>query len=179
MLEAALPWTSELHLKNTDALYNATFGFMPAEREKGIIDIAAIREFVRARAGKLPVKTLIGYLEIGGPKTGRDFTDGNLEQMLRESLRHLKETYCGASVPTGRSVAKPLPTTHSPPPAEVLLAPSLMCADLCHLEDDIRPAGSRGQRPAALRHHGCPLRAQHAAGSGDDRATSPEDRASL
>jgi len=93
LLEDALPWTTELHLKNTDKIFNSTFGFSPAERERGIVDLAVVRDLILRNAEKLPVSELIGYLEIGGPKTGRDYSDGKLEQQLRESLRYARETF--------------------------------------------------------------------------------------
>ncbi len=70
LFEAALPYTSELHLKNTDKLFNSTFGFSAAEREKGIVRVEDFRDRLLARAAELPVKTMVGYLEIGGPKLG-------------------------------------------------------------------------------------------------------------
>ncbi|MBD3243247.1 MAG: hypothetical protein GF331_21840 [Chitinivibrionales bacterium] len=90
LLEAALPYTTEIHLKNTDALFNSTFGFTAAERERGIVDIARVRDMLVENAERLPVDTLTGYLEIGGPKTGRDYSDWRLEEQLRESLRWCK-----------------------------------------------------------------------------------------
>jgi ribulose-phosphate 3-epimerase len=39
LFKAALPYTTELHLKNTDSLFHSTFGFTEAERQKGIVDI--------------------------------------------------------------------------------------------------------------------------------------------
>src|SRR5690606_9714379 len=93
LLEAALPYLVELHVKNTDALYNATFGFTEAERERGIVDLPALRDYLQANASRIPVKELVAYLEIGGPKTGRDYTDCRLESMLRESLRHMRSVF--------------------------------------------------------------------------------------
>jgi ribulose-phosphate 3-epimerase len=93
LLEAALPYMRELHLKNTDSLFNATFGFSEADRAKGIVQIEEIRDLLLANAGRLPVTELVGYLEIGGPKTGRDYSDYKLEGMLRESLGYLRETF--------------------------------------------------------------------------------------
>ena len=92
-LEATLPWLAELHLKNTDARFESTFGFMPAERARGIIDLAAVRDFLTDHAAAIPKKELVAYLEIGGPKLGRDYSDGQLETMLRESLRHVRATF--------------------------------------------------------------------------------------
>ena len=93
LLEAALPYLSEIHLKNTDAIFNATFGFSPKEREKGIIDVRQIRTFLLANQDKIPVTELTGYLELGGPKLGRDYSDGKLADQFRESLRYLKSTF--------------------------------------------------------------------------------------
>lgn len=133
LLEAGLPWCRELHLKNTDALYDKTFGFREDERKKGVIDVAATRAWLAERADRLPVSHLTGYLEIGGPKLGRDYSDHELEPMLRESLRHLKQVWCGQ--PAAAPQVAPITVV---PVSEVRLAPSLMCADLCHLESAVR-----------------------------------------
>jgi len=95
LFEATLPYLYEVHLKNTDSRFNSTFGFMPAERERGIIDVAQFRQLLLESADKLPVKQLVGYLEIGGPKLGRDYSDGMLEEQLRQSLRFLKQAFLG------------------------------------------------------------------------------------
>ncbi len=136
LMTAALPWTSELHLKNTDTRYDSTFGFSAAEQERGIIDVPAVRAFYLANAASLPVDELVGYLEIGGPKLGRDYSDHRLEEHLRVSLRHLKATWTPA-VATPAAFT-PSPVTVRVPADEVLLAPSLMCADLTHLEESLR-----------------------------------------
>ena len=47
----------------------------------------------RPNADVVPVEELIGYLELGGPKRGRDYSDARLEGELRVSLRHLRETF--------------------------------------------------------------------------------------
>ena len=140
LLEASLPHIRELHLKNTDSMYQATFGFSPTERTKGIIHIEPIRDLLLASARQLPVSDLIGYLEIGGPKMGRDYSDPALEEMLRVSLRYLKEVF---QTPPGSRVAPPpdLPLLREESLAaeeKVLLAPSIMCADMCLLADDVR-----------------------------------------
>jgi sugar phosphate isomerase/epimerase len=93
LLEAALPYTWALHLKNTDRLFDATFGFAPEERARGIVSIEAVRDLVLSHADEIPTGELVGYLEIGGPKLGRDYSDHKLERLLRESLRHLKEVW--------------------------------------------------------------------------------------
>jgi len=96
LLETALPYLTEIHLKNTDAIFNSTFGFSPAERQKGIIDVAQIRDFLRTNRETIPVTELTGYLELGGPKLGRDYSDHKLEGQFRESLRYLKEVFLEA-----------------------------------------------------------------------------------
>jgi sugar phosphate isomerase/epimerase len=90
LLQAALPYTQALHLKNTDRLFDVTFGFAPEERERGIVKVEAVRDLVLANANAIPTTELVGYLEIGGPKLGRDYSDLKLERMLRESLRYLR-----------------------------------------------------------------------------------------
>ena len=158
LIAACLPWTTELHLRNTDASYTATFGFTEEERKKGIVDAAAIRDLLLCKADLLPVEELVGYLEIGGPKLGRDYTDGALAEQLRGSLKYLRETFLvgTAGVPPAPARAPrvrfahagPLPTRETERAgetpavhlgrAQVQLAPSLMCADLCHLEESVR-----------------------------------------
>jgi ribulose-phosphate 3-epimerase len=93
LIEAALPYTHELHLKNTDAMYGSTFGFSDEERSRGIVEIAPIRRMLQRNAGLLPVDELVGYLEIGGPKLGRDYSDQRLADQLRASLDHLRKTW--------------------------------------------------------------------------------------
>jgi ribulose-phosphate 3-epimerase len=93
LLGATLPYLRELHLKNTDRHFEAVFGFSPAERERGIVQVKAIRDFLLQNADVIPVKELIGYLEVGGPKRGRDYADAKLEEGLRVSLRHLRQTF--------------------------------------------------------------------------------------
>ena len=98
LLQASLPYVHHIHLKNTDGLFNSTFGFAPAELERGIVDVVAVRDLLLAQAGVIPHRTLVGYLEIGGPKTGRDYSDWKLEGMLRESLRYLQSVFPTESV---------------------------------------------------------------------------------
>ncbi|MCG3199592.1 MAG: hypothetical protein GHCLOJNM_04116 [bacterium] len=151
LMLAALPYTHELHLKNTDSLFNSTFGFTAEQRARGIVDISAIRALLLEKASLIPVPDLIGYLEIGGPKTGRDYTDHLLEEELRESIRHLREAFVQGpecnSAPAPWATPGPLtplptnagPEWHSGPEhVRVRLAPSLMCADPCHLEEEVR-----------------------------------------
>jgi ribulose-phosphate 3-epimerase len=93
LLKVALPYLYEVHLKNTDALFNTTFGFSDKEFSRGIVDVPAVRALLRGNAGLIPVQEIVGYLEIGGPKIGRDYTDPLLEVSLRESLQYLQKTF--------------------------------------------------------------------------------------
>jgi len=93
LLETALPHLMELHLKNTDARFDRTFGFTPEECRRGIVDVAEVRSFLLKHQSRLPVDVMVGYLEVPGPKIGRDYTDSALEPALRLSLRHVKATF--------------------------------------------------------------------------------------
>ena len=135
LLEVSLPYLSEVHLKNTDALFDKTFGFSEEERARGIVSIPEVRDFLSARAEVIPVRPLIGYLEIGGPKLGRDYSDRLLGEALRSSLRHLRETWLSAALPVNNT---------APAPNSVQLAPSMMCADMTHLADDLQALESAG-----------------------------------
>lgn len=150
LMTTAMPWTAELHLKNTDALFNSTFGFGEAERERGIVDLAKIRDLYLAHATVLPSNPLHVYLEIGGPKLGRDYSDCKLEGQLRASLNHIKDVF---RTPAGTpQVPRPSIELAPPPPApapslqagRIMLSPSLMCADLLHFEDSVRALEDSG-----------------------------------
>lgn len=135
LFEAACPYLLELHLKNTDRQFNSTFGFSPDERAKGIVDLAEIRDRLFANASRIPQKSLIAYLEIGGPKIGRDYSDGRLEEALRASLRHVREVFAEPPAVRAAPSADARKPAHAP---QVLISASLMCADLCHLEEAVR-----------------------------------------
>jgi ribulose-phosphate 3-epimerase len=154
LLHAALPYTTELHIKNTDAFFNSTFGFSEEQRRKGIVDLSLIRDHLLTYGDLLPVRDLICYLEIGGPKTGRDYTDCHLEQDLRASLAYLKEVFYNESFddaledprqsllpPSYLEEVNSFTSDNRNPLAiishPVQLAPSMMCTDLCHLEDEV------------------------------------------
>ncbi|MBN2473755.1 MAG: ribulose-phosphate 3-epimerase [Pirellulales bacterium] len=145
LLEATLPYLYEIHLKNTDSQYSSTFGFSAEERKAGVVQIGPIREMLLARAETIPVDEVVGYLEIGGPKLGRDYSDKHLADQLRASLSHLKETWLAdgaetnaagdsASVRAVSAVRKEAPAEQRP----VRVSPSVMCVDLGHIEDSLR-----------------------------------------
>jgi len=141
VLVATLPYATEIHLKNTDSTFNSTFGFSEAEREKGIVDVEEVRDLLVRNAEIVPVRDLIGYLELVGPKTGRDYSDYLLESDLRESIRHLREVFPTVAADVSRAT-EPLParvqTAALSKENRVKIAPSLMCTDLCHFEESVR-----------------------------------------
>ncbi len=133
MMRAGLPWTCEIHLKNTDSSYDSTFGFREADRARGIVDVASVREFYSANASELPVSELVAYFEVGGPKLGRDFSDVQLEAVLRESLENLRATWREPQTPTAARVDH-----------VVGIAPSMMCVDPLNFQLALRQVESLG-----------------------------------
>ncbi|WP_309396465.1 ribulose-phosphate 3-epimerase [Cerasicoccus maritimus] len=137
LFKASLPWLYEVHLKNTDENYGSTFGFEPANLAKGIIDVATFRQIIDENAEVIPVDTLHCYLEIGGPKLGRDYSDFQLEQQLRESLSYLQENFMQESAPT-ESIVERTPVSVTDFDEKVLVSPSMMCVDQFNFEYDLR-----------------------------------------
>jgi ribulose-phosphate 3-epimerase len=90
-----IPWMAEFHFKNTDAIYNSTFGFAPEERERGIIDLEETIRKVYENSDRWPVSSVVGYLELPGPKLGRDYADHQLGEMLETSLEAIQEAMRG------------------------------------------------------------------------------------
>ncbi len=93
LFEHQIPYMVEFHLKNTDAIFNATFGFTPEERENGIVDLHRVKAITDAHADEWPVDEVVGYLEIGGPKLGRDYSDYRLESLLVGSFEALTDVF--------------------------------------------------------------------------------------
>jgi sugar phosphate isomerase/epimerase len=93
LFEAGIPHTHEFHFKNTDDRFDRTFGFSAGERARGIVDLERFRALLDANASRFPAPQIIGYLELPGPKTGRDYSDHLLGSALRESLAALKAVF--------------------------------------------------------------------------------------
>jgi hypothetical protein len=93
LFEMQIPWMREFHFKNTDAIFNSTFGFGPEERKKGIVDLERVKSLLEGNASRFPCEEIIGYLEIAGPKVGREYSDRHLERMLVESLQALTAVF--------------------------------------------------------------------------------------
>lgn len=93
IFEHAIPHMVEFHIKNTDKIYNETFGFTPEELKKGTIDLLMLKKLIYDNKDIWPKNEIFGYFEIPGPKIGRDYSDYKLEYMLAESLKKLKKVF--------------------------------------------------------------------------------------
>lgn len=145
LLDATIPYLYEVHLKNTDARYHSTFGFTEKERQAGIIDVPQCRQLLHQASSRLPVTELAGYLEIGGPKLGRDYSDGLLEDSLRQSLRYLKQTFLNGE-PDAKAAGQSTPVAISKEQRRraVQVAPSMMCVDALNFEAALRRVEALG-----------------------------------
>lgn len=101
LFEMEIPMMAEFHFKNTDAVFNSTFGFSEEECRRGIVDLDEMARLIERNAEKWPVDDVVGYLEIGGPKTGRDYTDPHLRSMLCDSIHALQEAMAGVMHTSG------------------------------------------------------------------------------
>ena len=90
-----LPYMAEFHIKNTDQVFSSTFGFSDDEIGKGVVDLEEIKKILKQNLGKIPVDDMVGYLEISGPKLGRDYSDPLLERSIRDSLRAIRKVFGG------------------------------------------------------------------------------------
>jgi len=88
-----LPFLAEFHIKNTDPVFNSTFGFSKEEQKKGIVELKKIRALLEEKSSFVPVDHLVGYFESGGPKLGRDYSDYKLKQALTESITEIQQAF--------------------------------------------------------------------------------------
>jgi hypothetical protein len=93
IFESAIPYMCEFHFKNTDSIFNSTFGFSDEEREMGVVDLKKIKKIIYGNEALWPVEELVGYLEIPGPKFGRDYSDPFLETQLTSSIEGLHQYF--------------------------------------------------------------------------------------
>ena len=105
--------------------------------------MAHFREMLVENADIIPVETMGCYLEIGGPKLGRDYSDGQVEEQLRESLNYLKENFM-QEAPVSESIASRIPEIQTPAEDEVVIAPSMMCVDPLNFESALRRVEALG-----------------------------------
>ena len=93
LFEMQIPDMIEFHFKNTDARYASTFGFSADELSRGCVDPARIKKLIEAHDADWPADEITGYLELPGPKLGRDYSDCLLEPQLVDSLRTLRKCF--------------------------------------------------------------------------------------
>ncbi len=51
---------AEFHFKNTDRIFNSTFGFSDAEKARGIVDLQELKRIIDDHAETWPVNDLVG-----------------------------------------------------------------------------------------------------------------------
>lgn len=90
LFEAQIPFMCEFHYKNTDNRFNSTFGFGGEDGERGIVDPGEVVGLLLASRDRWPVDQIVGYLELPGPKLGRDYTDNLLGEQLSQSVNTLR-----------------------------------------------------------------------------------------
>ena len=93
MFEMEIPRMWEFHFKNTDAIFNSTFGFGAEEQARGIVDLGRLKGIIERNASRFPSPEPIGYLELPGPKLGREYTDSLLRGELEASLAALRRVF--------------------------------------------------------------------------------------
>ena len=90
LFESSIPYLGEFHYKNTDERFGSTFGFSAEERRRGIVDLDEVLNLLLRSREELPVSELVGYLELPGPKLGRDYSDRELGQQLSDSIQAIR-----------------------------------------------------------------------------------------
>ncbi len=95
LFEEAVPYMAEFHFKNTDRVFEASFGFDPAERERGIVELSRLKALIQRNAERFPTGEVTGYLELGGPKLGRDYSDPELGRSIAASIAAIQEVFHG------------------------------------------------------------------------------------
>jgi ribulose-phosphate 3-epimerase len=92
LFEYQIPHIAEFHFKNTDARFDSTFGFSPKELLQGIVDLSRLQEIIDRNQDQFPIDHVVGYLELSGPKLGRDYSDHLLRDMIVESVLHIRHS---------------------------------------------------------------------------------------
>jgi ribulose-phosphate 3-epimerase len=93
LFEYQIPFVAEFHIKNTDARFEATFGFSAEELPLGIVNISRLRQIIERNFDKFPLEQVVGYLELSGPKLGRDYSDHLLRDKIVQSIAHIREFF--------------------------------------------------------------------------------------
>jgi ribulose-phosphate 3-epimerase len=95
MFEYQVPFMAEFHIKNTDFKFGATFGFCPEDLPRGIVDLSRLRDIIEKNRDNFPLGHIVGYLELNGPKLGRDYSDCRLKAMIEGSVAHIRRFFTG------------------------------------------------------------------------------------
>ena len=93
IFELCVPHMVEFHIKNTDSRFESTFGFSPPEQAKGIVDLNRIKSILERSVSLWPAGEMTGYLELPGPKLGRDYSDPLLERDLDDTIKEIKKVF--------------------------------------------------------------------------------------
>jgi sugar phosphate isomerase/epimerase len=93
LFKIGIPHMVEFHFKNTDDHFESTFGFSHDECKRGIVDLHELKDLIFDNTARWPVAEVTGYLEIGGPKLGRDYSDRDLGRSLVDSLAALRSVF--------------------------------------------------------------------------------------
>lgn len=93
LFTSQIPHMCEFHFKNTDSIFNSTFGFDGDNLTRGIVDLQRLKNIIDTNAAEFPVQDVNGYLEVTGPKCGRDYSDHLLGGILKDSLKAIKDVF--------------------------------------------------------------------------------------
>lgn len=93
LFEHQIPYMCEFHFKNTDRMFNSTFGFSKDDIKRGIVDLVKLKNIIERHRLEWPLPELTGYLEISGPKLGRDYSDCKLEGQIADSFENIFKAF--------------------------------------------------------------------------------------
>jgi ribulose-phosphate 3-epimerase len=93
LFEYQIPQMAEFHVKNTDSRFDSTFGFSHEELSKGIVDLSKLWRILNVNRNRFPIDEVVGYLEISGPKLGRDYSDYKLREMIVASVSNIRSSF--------------------------------------------------------------------------------------
>lgn len=93
LFEHQIPRMAEFHIKNTDSRFDSTFGFSDEELATGSVDLAKLWRIISVNWNRFPIGEIAGYLEISGPKLGRDYSDYKLREMIVESVSNIRSSF--------------------------------------------------------------------------------------
>ena len=57
------------------------------------MDLRRLKDLIDHNAERFPARAVTGYLELGGPKVGREYSDPQLERMLVQSMEALRAVF--------------------------------------------------------------------------------------